>query len=79
VASGKEPYNDDDGDDTYDADQKTQRGYCKSSALVVLWGHASVCCAFLHCTAWACRVGLYDFSAVLWTVAISGMSGAVRP
>jgi hypothetical protein len=36
VASGKEPYNDDDGDDKYDADQKTQRGYCKSDALVVL-------------------------------------------
>jgi hypothetical protein len=35
VASGKEPYNDDDGDDTYDADQKTQRGYCKSDALSV--------------------------------------------
>jgi hypothetical protein len=37
VASGKEPYNDDDGDDTYDADQKTQRGYCKFDALIRLW------------------------------------------
>jgi hypothetical protein len=29
INSGKTPYNSDDGDDSYDADEKTQRGYCK--------------------------------------------------
>lgn len=29
INSGKTPYSSDDGDDTYDADEKTQRGYCK--------------------------------------------------
>jgi hypothetical protein len=29
VNSGKSPYSSDDGDDTYNAEEKTQRGYCK--------------------------------------------------
>lgn len=36
VNSGKTPYNDDDGDDTYDAEEKTQRGYCKHKYLSYL-------------------------------------------
>jgi hypothetical protein len=78
VASGKEPYNDDDGDDTYDADQKTQRGYCKSRAL-------SVCVVCGVCrTVWdrlcytepcgACAVCSMLWCATLYcTVAISAV------
>jgi hypothetical protein len=29
VSSGKSPYSSDDGDDTYDTEAKTQRGYCE--------------------------------------------------
>lgn len=31
VNSGKSPYSADDGDDMYDMEEKTQRGYCKST------------------------------------------------
>lgn len=32
VNSGKSPYSSDDGDDMYDMEEKTQRGYCKHFA-----------------------------------------------
>jgi hypothetical protein len=66
VASGKEPYNDDDGDDTYDADQKTQRGYCKSGAL-------SVCVVCGVCrTVWdrLCYTERCGACAVFWFAAV---------
>lgn len=33
INSGKTPYSSDDGDDTYDSAEKTQRGYCKCQLL----------------------------------------------
>lgn len=35
ISSGRTPYSDDDGDDTYDADEKTQRGYCELPLLLM--------------------------------------------
>ena len=29
ISTGKTPYSDDDGDDSYNSDEKTQRGYCE--------------------------------------------------
>jgi len=29
ISSGRSPYSSDDGDDRYDTEEKTQRGYCK--------------------------------------------------
>ncbi len=49
VNSGKSPYSSDDGDDMYNMEEKTQRGYCKFLTSFLVSGFCELVCLCFRC------------------------------